>query len=279
MGAAATAACGPGEECADMAPDMSSDETREFLENLPELGQEDRFCFDCNPGVPCFNQCCAELTLPLTPFDVLRLRRNLGMTAEEFLHLHSTMSNYPDTGFPMPMLRMLEGPGEPCPFVSQAGCTVYEDRPGACRCYPLGRGTRLTDNGVAEKFFMVREPHCHGFDKGTDRTPAEWFADQELVEYNLANDRYMRLMAMVKATGKPLDQRMANMVLLCLFQVDKFRELIGKMRIFSRVELDAARQDAIMADSLEGDKVALEFALDWVELVLFGKSAGLEKKA
>ena len=47
--------------------ELSRDDKREFMENLPEIKANERFCFDCHPQVPCFNQCCAELTLPLTP--------------------------------------------------------------------------------------------------------------------------------------------------------------------------------------------------------------------
>ncbi|MDO5483309.1 MAG: YkgJ family cysteine cluster protein [Desulfovibrionaceae bacterium] len=257
---------------------MDSDASREFLENLPELAPGETFCFDCGPEVPCFNRCCAELTLPLTPYDVLRLRRQLGMGGEEFLQAFTKMRSFPDTGFPLPLLRMLEGPGEPCPFVSPAGCSVYEDRPGACRCYPLGRGTKLDEKGVNERFFVVREPHCHGFDRGTTRSPQEWFENQGLAPYNQANDRYMRLMALVRATGKPLESRLATMCVLCFYQLDKFRELVSNMRIFDRVEVDDARKAAIMEDSLNGDTAALDFALDWMELVIFGTSQGLKRK-
>ena len=31
------------------------------------------FTFACHPGVPCFTECCRELDLALTPYDVLRL--------------------------------------------------------------------------------------------------------------------------------------------------------------------------------------------------------------
>lgn len=50
------------------------------------------------------------------------------------------------------------------------------------------------------------------------------------------------------------------------------------MRIFEHVAADAARQAAIMEDSLAGDMAALDFALDWMELVIFGQSRGLAKK-
>lgn len=251
----------------------------EFLESLPELRPGEKFCFDCHPGVPCFNQCCAELTLPLTPYDVLRLRRQLdNMPSADFLRDFTAMRSFPDTGFPLPMLRMLPGPGEPCPFVTPAGCSVYEDRPGACRCYPLGRGAKMGEAGVDERFFLVREPHCHGFDKGTERTAQEWLRDEDLAAYNAANDRYMRLMTMVRATGRPLEPRMATTAVLCLFQLDKFRELISAMGIFSRVDADAARQQAVMEDSRAGDAAALDFALDWLELALFGQCPTLGRR-
>ena len=217
----------------------------------------------------------AELTLPLTPYDVLRLRRHMNnMPSEAFLNDFTRMRTFPDTGFPLPLLRMLEGPGEPCPFVTPGGCSVYENRPGACRFYPLGRGTKMGHEGVDERFFLVREPHCHGFDEGKEWTAQTWLASQELDEYNAANDRYMRLMAMVKATEKPLEPRMATMVILCLYQLDKFRELIEKMGIFRRVEITEERQKAVM----ESDEATLDFALDWLELVIFGQSEGLNKK-
>ena len=81
-------------------------------------------------------------------------------------------------------------------------------------------------------------------------------------------------MAMVKATEKPLEPRMATMAILCLYQLDKFRELIQKMGIFRRVEVSEERQKAVM----ESDEATLDFALDWLELVIFGQSEGLNKK-
>ena len=85
-------------------------------------------------------------------------------------------------------------------------------------------------------------------------------------------------MALVRATGKPLEARMATTAVLCLFQLDKFRELITAMKIFSHVDVSESRKAAIMEDSQDGDVAALYFALDWLELVIFGQSQGLAKK-
>ncbi|MCR5814257.1 MAG: YkgJ family cysteine cluster protein [Desulfovibrio sp.] len=258
--------------------DLSHDDKMAFVENLPEITAEERFCFDCHPQVPCFNQCCAELTLPLTPYDIMRLCRHLAMPSQEFLTTYTDMQTMPETGFPMHTLKMNREPGEPCPFVSPVGCQVYENRPSACRAYPLGRGTKLGEQGIVERFFLVHEEHCHGFDEGHERTPAEWFANQGLTPYNASNDQYMRLMSMVQASGKPLDQRLQAMSRLCLFHLDSFRQMIEKMRIFAHLDLDAERKALIMEDSLEGDSACLAFAIDWMELVIFGQAAHLKRK-
>ncbi|MBQ9537080.1 MAG: YkgJ family cysteine cluster protein [Desulfovibrionaceae bacterium] len=257
--------------------DITLQDKQDFVENLPEITAEQQFCFDCNPQVPCFNRCCAELTLPLTPYDVLRLVRHLSMNATEFLNTYTDMQVSAETGFPQFTLRMNQEPGEPCPFVSPVGCMVYENRPSACRAYPLGRGTKLGKDGVIERFFMVREEHCHGFDAGPARTPQEWFNAEGLKQYNRANDRYMRLMSLVQASNKPLDQRLQNMSRLCLYHLDQFRQMISKMHIFSHVDITAERQEAVLATDLAGDTACLDFALDWMELVIFGVAQDLKR--
>ncbi len=252
------------------------DASQNFLDSLPELQEGQRFSFACNEKVPCFNRCCAELTLPLTPYDVLRLCRHFGIESEKLLKEHTQMRTFPDTGFPLPLLKMLAGPSEPCPFVTPAGCSIYEDRPGACRTYPLGRGTKVGENGkVVERFFVVQEEHCKGFDNGPAWTAHEWLKDQGLEPYNESNDRYMQLMAKVKASGAPVSNKMATMVILCLYQLDRFRVFLADMKIFEKVEIDTTRCTRIMAE----DEACLDFAYEWLELVIFGSCPTLKRKA
>lgn len=245
------------------------------LSELPELGEDDTFVFGCNEQVPCFNRCCAELTLPLTPYDVRRLTEMLEISSEAFINTYTEKRTFPDTGFPLLMLKMNDGPGEYCPFVSMFGCAVYENRPGACRFFPLGRVTSIGEGGaVKERFVVVHDDHCCGFDEGETWTPRQWIENQGLLPYNASNDKYMKLIAMVKASGKPLDARMVPMVVLCLYQLDKFREFLTAKNVFARLDLDEARCNAIMTDA----DAALDFAYDWMELVLFGQCPRLKRK-
>ena len=252
------------------------DASAAFLDSLPELKEGQSFLFACNEHVPCFNRCCADLTMPLAPYDVLRLRRNLDIGSDSFIKQFTTVQLYPDTGFPLPLLKMLDGPDALCPFVTPAGCSVYEDRSAACRTYPLGRGTKPGPDGtVYERFFLVREDHCHGFDVGRQWTAPEWIADQGLTPYNRSNDRYMWLIAKVKASGQPISERMATMCLLAFFQLDRFKNFMESMCLLDRVDISDERRVHV----LEDEEARLDFAFDWIELVLFGSAAELKRKS
>ena len=251
------------------------DASEAFLDSLPELKTGQSFLFACNERVPCFNRCCSALTMPLAPYDILRLRRNLNIDSDRFIKQFTTVQLYPDTGFPLPLLKMLDGPDELCPFVTPAGCAVYEDRSAACRTYPLGRGTKLgPDATVHERFFLVHEEHCRGFDAGKRWTARAWLADQELAPYNRSNDRYMRLMVKVKTAAQPVSERMAAMCLLAFFQLDRFKDFLTNMGVFDKVDISDARRMAV----LEDEEARLDFAFDWIELVLCGTAEGLQRK-
>lgn len=247
-----------------------------FDKGLKEIAPEEKFKFSCGPDVPCFNRCCSELSLPVTPYDALRLGIALNMSSADMIQGFLKPVFQEETGLPLFSLKMLSMPGEPCPFVSQAGCIIYEDRPGACRLYPLGRGAKLEHDGIYERFFLAGEMHCHGFDAGEELTPEIWIKNQQLEKYNFFNDLYMRLSAMVAAGEKPVSSKIANMAVIALYQPDKFKDLIEKMNIFSRVALKNSSCAIILEDSEEGLEARLHFGFDWMELVIFGQSPNLE---
>ncbi len=252
-----------------------ADAAEAFLKSLPELKKGEKFRFACHPEVPCFNACCSDLSLMITPYDALRLRRALGISGGEFIRRHATLAMAPDTGFPMLKLNMLADARKSCPFVSPEGCTVYANRPGACRTYPLGRATRLDDEGgVVEQFFVVREDHCRGFEQETRWDEASWLCDQGLEDYNRMNDRYMRLMAICQSRGARLSQKQSQMVYLAQYNPDAFQNFIAQTGIFERLEMDEARKRAVMED----EEASLVFGLDWLELALFGMEERLRRK-
>lgn len=276
---------------------MTHDPTKKFLESLPEISQGEEFWFACHPGVSCFNACCSELTMPLMPYDVLRLCRGLGMSSNQFIEDYAVPGCYEDTGFPLLHLRMDPPPDKSCPFLTSEGCGVYENRSAACRTYPLGRavmprhagreepedaaqsGSR--DIALEERYFLVREAHCRGFEEKGRWTIDTWLADQGIEVYNTMNDRYMRLIARYKklADGAVLSERHATMALLCLYQQDGFLDFIRSVNLFSRIsfqgEWSALPREECIALLEKDPEKRLAFAFDWMELALFGSSANI----
>ena len=287
---------------------MTEDATQKFLESLPRIKPGEKFWFACHPDVPCFNACCSDLTMPLTPYDVLRLCHGLEMSSEQFFEEFARVGCYEDTGFPLLHLRMEDTPGRPCPFVTEQGCGVYEHRSSACRTYPLGRaacraGQAGGDAGDAdaaapgeggggetagtcpvvleERYFLVREDHCKGFAQSREWTTNTWLADQGLEPYNRMNDRYMRLIARYKelAKGAILSSKHATMALLCLYQQDRFLEFLQSVDMFSRVSVTGEYGGVSGPEAvqliLRDPEQRLCFAFDWLELLLFGFSENL----
>ena len=106
-----------------------------YLEDKHQLADGESFRFTCHPDVPCFNNCCADVNIVLTPLDVLQLARHTGLHTQVFLDTYTSNPITKDLQLPMVMLKMLDDEGKKCPFVSEQGCTVYQNRPWACRMW------------------------------------------------------------------------------------------------------------------------------------------------
>lgn len=258
-----------------------TDKSQQFLDEHEELAPGQGFRFACHPGVPCFGACCSALNLMLTPYDALRLRRATGQNSREFVREYADLTAMPGVGLPLLQLHMQDTTARRCPF-SKADfkCAVYENRPSACRTYPLGRATRPSPqdaSAVEEQIFVVREAHCKGFAEASQWSPAAWMDDQGLAAYNASNDRYMALAAALRAqaeAGRRPDQRLLAMAGLALYQPDDFQRFIMTARLLERVDLDDGRRAAIMRD----EEACLDFGFDWLELSLLGKTDRLRPK-
>ena len=112
--------------------------------------------FRCHPGVSCFTACCGHIDIILTPFDILRLRKHLNLPADEFLLRFTTPTYVEKTDLPGVKIH-LDKDGR-CPFVTDEGCTIYSERPSACRYYPIGMANfhEGGQEGIeSEKFFFI----------------------------------------------------------------------------------------------------------------------------
>ena len=112
------------------------------------MADKDKFRFECHSGVTCFTKCCKNADMYLYPYDIIRLKKNLGISSDEFLKKHTISAFRDNAFFPNLMLKMSNNEEKSCPFLSNNGCTVYEDRPFSCRAYPLERAVARLDNHI-----------------------------------------------------------------------------------------------------------------------------------
>ena len=119
------------------------------------IGANEPFAFDCHKGVGCFTHCCRQLDLALTPYDVLRLKNALSMHSAQFLDNYVIIEREDGEVFPRFYLTMVDDGNASCVFVTKDGCSLYPDRPGACRVYPMGRASMRRPDGSIEDQYVL----------------------------------------------------------------------------------------------------------------------------
>jgi Fe-S-cluster containining protein len=206
----------------------------------------------------------------LTPYDILRLKKRLNLSSGEFLKQYTTHHIGPGSGLPVVTLKMLDHQNLSCPFVSKAGCTVYPDRPGSCRIYPLGRiiQRRPNQRTCEEYHIVIQEPHCLGFKEAKEWTVRKWKQDQDVDAYNEMNDLLMDIISLKNRCGRRrLTHEENELFCLACYDVDRFRVLVFEKRLW---ESHPVKEEVIKA--LEIDDVALmRFGIEWIKGQLFGE--------
>jgi uncharacterized protein len=254
------------------AEDVGSVRLQEkILAEYPRLGLDDPFTFGCHPGVSCFNCCCSDVNIFLSPYDVLRLKKRLGVTSGEFLDRYALVPVHKDMKTPVVVLRMLDDAKKSCPFLTDAGCGVYEDRPWPCRMYPLGMAAAkdTPDGWRGERFwFLLREDTCKGFAESTSWTVREWLENQGVEPFDDWGDAYKELtLHKFFEDGGVLSPEKLNMFFTACYDLDKFRAFVFNTTLLDRFEVD---EDAIEEMSYDDDAL-LRFAFQWLRFSLFGE--------
>jgi len=234
---------------------------------------DDTFQFRCHKDIACFNQCCQQIDLTLTPYDLLRLQRRLGLSSTEFLAQYTVPFEMDAQAMPGIKMRT-QGDTTVCPFLTSAGCGVYEDRPTACRYYALGlMSMRAKDSPTDEDlFFVVREDHCLGHRESQTQTVREYRKDQGLEIYDEINRGWRQVILKKRssgpAVGKP-STRSYQLFFLASYNLDGFREFVT-----SEGFNDTYLLEPDMLDILRTDDIALlNFSARFLKQVLYGENS------
>lgn len=118
--------------------------------------------------------CCYGMIIPVDPYEIARLARQLGETTTAFRAARTeggagTSLRHTETGA--------------CVFLGPQGCTVYADRPLACRIYPLA--LQLDADGAERWSHHVPHP----------QSPGDYTATGTIADYLAAHDVERHLQA------------------------------------------------------------------------------------
>lgn len=243
--------------------------TTDLPEHFLPITADKQMAFACHPGVSCFTECCRELDLALTPYDVLRLKHHLQLKSAQFLDRYVIIEWEEGQLFPTYYLTMVDDGRASCVFVEKTGCNVYDDRPGSCRAYPVGRGAARQANGDAlESLVLVREPHCQGFCESQQQSVANYLHGQGLDQYNRFNDALLPLIqhpSIQAGSFRPSRQQL-DQYTLALYDLDQFRLDMVEGRIALNRPLSPAQLAGIAGD----DEELLLLGIRWLMQEFYG---------
>ncbi|WP_319547493.1 YkgJ family cysteine cluster protein [Desulfogranum marinum] len=239
---------------------------------LPEkLTLDSALQFECHPGVSCFTACCHNIKIILTPYDILLLKKRLNIASHELITQYTEPTYLEKTDMPGVQLKLV-GEKKACPFVTPEGCTVYEDRPTACRYYPVGMADfhEGGTNDAAEQkfFFLVKEDHCKGHEEPKKWTIREWRADQGVDVRDEMNKEWLRLVMRRKSFGlqATLSDAAKRMFFMASTDLDTFRKFVFESSFLDTYVVDEETLAKIKEDDIE----LMLFSFQYLANTLFG---------
>jgi hypothetical protein len=191
------------------------------------------------------------------------------------------------------VLKMSDDEGHRCPFVGEAGCSIYSDRPWPCRMYPLGLAAQADtpDGWQGDRFyFLLKEEVCRGHDEAVagqatksascsscencqksapgQQTVRQWFENQGIEDYDRWGEAFKELtLHKFFADGGELPPAKLQMMFTACYDLNKFRQFVFESTLLERFDVD----EDFVEDMRRSDDALLRFAFLWLRYSLFGE--------
>ncbi len=262
----------------DESPFPTSPVVPQMLEGSAEIQ------FRCRKGIACWNACCSNIDISLTPYDILRLSRRLGISTTEFLMRYTFPYELEKGGIAGVKFKPVEN-GSACQFMRPEGCDVYADRPTACRYYPVAllsmrRSDEYTDRNA---YAIVKEPHCLGHNEPRTLTIDAYRQEQGLVEYDELGRGWRQLVLKKKSSGPTVgtpSKRSLQLFFMACYDLDRFRDFVASNSFNETYDIPWDEMQKILGTDTE----LMLFAFRFLRQTMFGeetitmKSDALDKR-
>jgi len=233
-----------------------------------EYSLDDEIKFHCYKGIVCFNKCCYDVKLVLSPYEFLRLRKALNLDVEEFIEKYGEFYLGEVTQLPVISINM-DSYSFACPFLDEKeGCKIYKDRPASCRLYPLARYLVKNEKGEKEEVFkIIRETHCKGHYENRPIKIKDYLKEQELEPYLYFNDLWGEVVIKrQKFTDIPLTGDTLDMIFLIAYNLPELRISIknGEIEGFPKEFAELPDEELLEKGLIFiRDKILTEENLNW----------------
>jgi uncharacterized protein len=228
-----------------------------------QLTLNSRFKFRCHKDIKCFTKCCSNISILLTPYDIVRMKKRLGMSSEEFLDKYTHMEVDEKSSHPLVRLKMSGDSEKKCFFVTPGGCTIYSDRPANCRYYSIGQGIMrkgAEEGPVNEEFyFFIREPHCLGYQEDNEWTIQSWKDDQGVSLYDEMNREWKEMQLRRNPFGKNLDSNKQAQIYTASYDMDRFRRFVFESKFLDVFDISREEIEEIKTDDIALMKLGFKY--------------------
>jgi Fe-S-cluster containining protein len=233
--------------------------------------------FQCRKGIDCWNACCSNIDISLTPVDILRLSRRLDISTTEFLMQYTFPYELEPNGIAGVKFKPVEN-GSACQFMRPEGCDVYTDRPTACRYYPVAllsmrRSDETTDRSA---FALVKEPHCHGHNEPRQISIEDYRQEQGVVEYDELGRGWRQLVLKKKSSGPTIgapSKRSLQLWFMACYDLDRFRDFIASTAFNEVYDVPWDEMQKILST----DNELMLFAFRFLRQTMFGEETIIMK--
>jgi len=234
--------------------------------------------FRCHKDVKCWNACCANIDITLTPYDILRLKNHLGLSSGEFLKQYTDPYEMDRDGMPGVKLKPRDG-GHVCQFMVEEGCSVYEDRPTACRHYPIALLSMRNSDEYEDRtaFAMVKEATCLGHQEDRRISIDDYRKEQGAVEYEEKGRGWRQLVLKRKSAGPGIGKPPAisnQLFFMASYDLDRFRAFVISDSFNRTYDIPVETMAELVAD----DGKLMEFGFNFLRHVLFNETFLTERE-
>lgn len=239
-----------------------------FVEPV-ERTLDSSFKFRCHKDISCFNRCCKNTDILLTPYDVIRIKNRLGISSEEFLTKYTLTHIDEGSSHPFAVLRSMDEEEGKCAFLTPEGCSIYEDRPANCRYFPLGKGLMVKDSEKgpvpADFYFFIREPNCLGYEDDKEWTIETWRIEQGVDVYDEMNKEWNQIQLRRDNPGQPkLEKDKQPLIYMASYNMDRFRKFVFESKLLDILDVDNETVEKIKTDEI----ALMKFGFKYLKYIL-----------